>query len=153
MKGKQPIIDARTGRASTGPSDPLVDVRQNRGTPTEAAPTNRLILHPVLRAVRCAAARAPRFAAIFLVRVYQYTVSPALHWISPGGGCRFHPTCSEYSVGAFRAHGFVRGCWLTLRRILRCHPWGGAGYDPVPPAGPPPEKSRPPVHHPPCGRC
>ncbi len=106
-----------------------------------------------VRSAAALAARAPQFAAIILVRVYQYAISPALHWISPGGGCRFHPTCSEYSIGAFRAHGFVRGCWLTLRRILRCHPWGGAGYDPVPPAGPRAEKSRPPRHHPPCGHC
>jgi uncharacterized protein len=65
---------------------------------------------------------------IALVRLYQVTLG-----LFMGGHCRFQPTCSEYSIEAFRAHGVVRGCWLTIRRILRCHPFGGHGYDPVPP--------------------
>ena len=46
--------------------------------------------------------------------------------------CRFTPTCSEYAIQALRKHGPFRGAWLAARRILRCHPWGGSGYDPVP---------------------
>lgn len=65
---------------------------------------------------------------IVLVRLYQVT----LGWIM-GGHCRFHPTCSEYSIEALRIHGALRGSWLTIWRILRCHPFGGHGFDPVPP--------------------
>lgn len=68
-----------------------------------------------------------RHVFIFLIRVYQWTLSPLL-----GSNCRFHPTCSAYGVEAFRKRGAWRGFWLTLRRISRCHPWGGSGYDPVP---------------------
>lgn len=46
--------------------------------------------------------------------------------------CRFQPTCSSYALESFETHGAVRGTWFTLRRILRCHPWGGHGWDPVP---------------------
>jgi uncharacterized protein len=72
-----------------------------------------------------------RSIAIFLIRGYQLLLSPVL-----GNNCRFHPTCSEYAIEAVRAHGVVRGLWLTVRRIGRCHPWGGAGHDPVPPRRP-----------------
>lgn len=68
-------------------------------------------------------------ALIFLVRLYQATLSPLM-----GGHCRFHPTCSAYSIEALRTHGARRGAWLTVRRLLKCHPLGGAGFDPVPPA-------------------
>jgi len=62
------------------------------------------------------------------VRIYQATLSPLL-----GGYCRFQPTCSNYALTALTEHGAVRGGWMTLRRLLRCHPFGGAGWDPVPP--------------------
>lgn len=62
-----------------------------------------------------------------LIRAYQRHVSP---WKGPT--CRFVPTCSEYAAEAVRRHGVVRGLWLALRRLARCHPLGGAGYDPVP---------------------
>lgn len=65
---------------------------------------------------------------IAFVRLYQCTLAHVL-----GGHCRFNPTCSNYALDALRTHGAVRGCWLTLRRILRCHPWGPTGDDPVPP--------------------
>lgn len=65
---------------------------------------------------------------IVLVRLYQVTLGPFL-----GGHCRFDPTCSAYAIEAFRTHGAIRGGWLTLRRLVRCHPWGGGGFDPVPP--------------------
>jgi uncharacterized protein len=72
-----------------------------------------------------------RSIAIFLIRGYQLLLSPLL-----GNNCRFHPTCSEYAIEAIRAHGAARGLWLAVRRIGRCHPWGGAGHDPVPPRRP-----------------
>lgn len=75
-----------------------------------------------------------RSVVIGLLRVYQWTISPILHLISgPGGGCRFHPSCSAYAIEAVRVHGSVKGLRLAARRILRCHPWGGQGHDPVPP--------------------
>jgi putative membrane protein insertion efficiency factor len=64
---------------------------------------------------------------IGLVRVYQWTLSP---WLGPR--CRFAPSCSEYAITAIRRYGPLRGGWLGLKRILRCHPWGATGYDPVP---------------------
>ncbi|WP_072426850.1 membrane protein insertion efficiency factor YidD [Chitinimonas taiwanensis] len=64
---------------------------------------------------------------IALIQIYRYTLSPYL-----GRNCRFTPTCSEYGIQALRRHGAVRGGWLTIRRLCRCHPWGGHGHDPVP---------------------
>jgi putative membrane protein insertion efficiency factor len=61
------------------------------------------------------------------VRAYRLLLSP---WV--GNGCRFQPTCSAYALEALERHGGIRGGWLTVRRIARCHPWGGSGYDPVP---------------------
>jgi putative membrane protein insertion efficiency factor len=74
------------------------------------------------------------FVLIVLVRTYQIVVSPLLHMIAgPGMGCRFEPTCSRYAIEALKVHGPIRGLWLATKRILRCHPMGGHGYDPVPP--------------------
>jgi putative membrane protein insertion efficiency factor len=64
-----------------------------------------------------------------LVALYRLLVSP---WL--GANCRFDPSCSAYALEALREHGAFRGSWLAARRIGRCHPWGGSGYDPVPPA-------------------
>jgi putative membrane protein insertion efficiency factor len=64
---------------------------------------------------------------IWLVRVYQYAISPML-----GRSCRFHPSCSEYAVEALQRHGALKGAWLAIRRVGRCHPWHPGGYDPVP---------------------
>lgn len=61
------------------------------------------------------------------IRFYQLAISPHL-----GANCRFTPTCSQYAIEALRTHGPLKGLWLALRRISRCHPWGGSGYDPVP---------------------
>ena len=70
---------------------------------------------------------APRGAAILLIRLYQSCVSPLL-----GPRCRFYPSCSHYACEAMQTHGFLRGCWLALRRLLRCHPFNAGGFDPVP---------------------
>ncbi|PHV11794.1 membrane protein insertion efficiency factor YidD [Chitinimonas sp. BJB300] len=64
---------------------------------------------------------------IALVQLYRYAISPFL-----GPNCRFTPTCSQYAIDALRCHGARRGGWLTIRRLCRCHPWGGHGHDPVP---------------------
>jgi len=64
---------------------------------------------------------------IWLVRAYQLLVSP---WLPPS--CRFEPTCSCYAIEVLQRHGPLRGGWLALRRILRCHPWHPGGYDPAP---------------------
>ena len=70
---------------------------------------------------------------IFLIRIYQWTVSPFLRALCGGAcGCRFEPSCSQYCLEAVRRHGAARGLALGLRRVARCHPWGGCGYDPVP---------------------
>jgi len=61
-------------------------------------------------------------------RAYKVTLSPLI-----GRQCRFLPTCSDYSKQALIDHGLIRGGSLTLKRLCRCHPWGGSGYDPVPP--------------------
>ncbi len=66
--------------------------------------------------------------ALLLVRFYQIVLSPLLP-----SSCRFEPTCSQYMVDALKIHGLFYGLYLGTRRILSCHPWGGSGYDPVPP--------------------
>jgi putative membrane protein insertion efficiency factor len=72
---------------------------------------------------------------IALIRCYRLAVSPFLQVIcGPGCGCRFEPTCSQYFISALQNHGTLRGSMLGLHRIARCQPWGGCGYDPVPPA-------------------
>ena len=65
---------------------------------------------------------------IALIRAYQLLLSPFL-----GGACRFLPTCSVYATQAVEQHGALRGSWLALRRLARCHPLGSSGFDPVPP--------------------
>ena len=71
--------------------------------------------------------RVAIFPFIVLVRFYQLCISP----LTPSA-CRFTPTCSQYALEALRKHGLIKGLWLTVKRLLRCHPWGGSGYDPVP---------------------
>ncbi len=68
------------------------------------------------------------------VRVYRWGISPAKMFVfGPLAGCRYTPSCSEYALEAVRNHGALTGTWLTLKRLSRCHPWGGCGWDPVPP--------------------
>lgn len=69
----------------------------------------------------------PARGGVLLVRLYQAAVSPLLP-----PACRFEPSCSEYTCGALLAHGFSRGAWLAVKRLLRCHPFHGGGLDPVP---------------------
>ena len=67
------------------------------------------------------------FPLVLLVRLYQGILSP---WLP--NSCRFQPTCSQYMIEALQKHGPIKGLWLGIRRIARCHPWGGSGHDPVP---------------------
>ncbi len=72
-----------------------------------------------------------------LIRFYQRWISKPLHVLT-GGGCRYSPTCSHYAFEAIQRHGALRGGWLGLKRLGRCAPWGGTGFDPVPEEWPPP---------------
>lgn len=76
---------------------------------------------------RSVARKILSFPLILLIRFYQICISP----LKPAT-CRFTPTCSAYAIEALRKHGPIKGLYLAIRRILRCHPWGGSGYDPVP---------------------
>ena len=67
------------------------------------------------------------FPFIGLIKLYQWIISP---WLGPK--CRFTPTCSQYALEAFKRFGLFKGFWLSIKRISRCHPWGGHGFDPVP---------------------
>ena len=64
---------------------------------------------------------------ILPIRFYQLSISPMLP-----SSCRFTPTCSQYAIEAIQRHVAIRGLWLAIKRLARCHPWGGSGYDPVP---------------------
>lgn len=77
--------------------------------------------------MKSALSRATAGLLLGLIRAYQYLLSP---WV--GGACRYTPTCSAYAADAIRRFGPLRGGWLTVKRLARCHPWGSAGYDPVP---------------------
>lgn len=71
--------------------------------------------------------RLPKTTSIGLIRLYQAVVSPYL-----GPACRYDPSCSEYTATAIERHGVAKGLWIGARRLVRCHPLGGHGYDPVP---------------------
>jgi putative membrane protein insertion efficiency factor len=64
---------------------------------------------------------------LFFIKAYQYLISPML-----GPSCRYTPTCSEYAVQALKKYGAVKGGWLSVKRVGRCHPWHDGGYDPLP---------------------
>ena len=67
-----------------------------------------------------------KYIFIYLIKTYQYILSPLLP-----NACRYNPTCSQYGIEAFNKYGVFKGFWLTLKRISRCHPLGGSGYDPL----------------------
>jgi len=68
-----------------------------------------------------------KYIAILFIKLYQVLLSPLLP-----NACRFTPTCSQYTIEALKKHGFFKGLWLSIKRISRCRPGGGSGYDPVP---------------------
>ena len=67
------------------------------------------------------------FPFIFLVKIYQNIISPLFP-----PTCRYSPTCSEYAIQSLKKYGLVKGVYLSIKRIVNCHPWGGSGYDPIP---------------------
>ena len=70
-----------------------------------------------------------KYLLIGLLKAYRTLISPL-----SGQVCRYHPSCSQYALDAVTAHGSIRGSWLAVRRLARCHPWAAGGYDPVPPS-------------------
>jgi hypothetical protein len=77
---------------------------------------------------------AAQHVLILGIRLYRLVISPAkIFLFGPAAGCRFEPSCSAYAAQAVAEHGALAGGWLALKRIGRCHPWGGCGHDPVPP--------------------
>lgn len=97
-----------------------------RSLGTDAVPSGR-VRDALVRVARFVV-RIPAFVLIAVFRLWQLLASPTY-----GQTCRFYPSCSAYGVEAVRRHGAVRGSWLTVRRIARCHPWNPGGVDPVPP--------------------
>lgn len=83
-------------------------------------------------AMKSAVTKLPRRIATGLIRLYQWTLNPLL-----GGNCRFYPSCSQYGIEAVEQHGALRGSWMTVKRICKCHPLHEGGVDLVPPAAHP----------------
>lgn len=67
-----------------------------------------------------------RWVLVHMIVLYRVSLRRLL-----GGQCRFHPSCSQYALDALEKHGAMRGSWRTIKRVCRCHPWGGSGYDPA----------------------
>ncbi|MDA0347602.1 MAG: membrane protein insertion efficiency factor YidD [Verrucomicrobia bacterium] len=78
--------------------------------------------------------RFPRYIVVGLVFIYQHVLSPIKNaLLGPGGCCRFHPTCSEYTLESVKAHGTIKGLYFSIIRLSKCQPFHGGGYDPVKP--------------------
>ena len=67
------------------------------------------------------------YPLIFIIKIYQFIFSPLI-----GNNCRYFPTCSEYAIESLKLHGLLRGLFFAIKRILKCHPFGGHGFDPIP---------------------
>jgi hypothetical protein len=76
-------------------------------------------------------AKSLRAALVWLLTLPIYFYKACISPFTPAS-CRFTPTCSQYALEALKKHGPIKGLWLSIKRIARCHPWGGNGYDPVP---------------------
>lgn len=83
---------------------------------------------PLLKDLPVTLGNLARFPLLFLIRIYQKTISPSL----PDNTCRFYPTCSHYGYTSIYQYGVIRGGWMAFWRILRCNPFNAGGYDPVP---------------------
>lgn len=88
-------------------------------------------MKPVKFTIRMAS-KGTEWLLSILVILYRLFISPILHLLAPGSGCRFEPTCSDYALQAIRKHGPGKGSWLAIKRLAKCHPWGSYGFDPVP---------------------
>jgi putative membrane protein insertion efficiency factor len=102
--------------------------------PTEKVPSWELNRMMEPKPMSAWVARVPRASGRALIKAYRYTLSPLI-----GFHCRHLPTCSEYADQALQRYGLWAGGWMTLARLLRCHPWGGTGFDPVPEPGAKPD--------------
>ncbi len=63
---------------------------------------------------------------VYFIKFYQFSISPLI-----GSNCRFTPTCSDYAIQSLKENGLIRGLFFSLKRLLKCHPWGGSGFDPI----------------------
>jgi putative membrane protein insertion efficiency factor len=125
--------DAVIGAGAIG-AEPMsagvTDVERATSAQPSAEVSGRARLGRVARRTVRFAVRAPRYVPVLLLRAYRLLISPLY-----GPTCRFYPSCSAYALEAFEVHGVVRGGYLTVRRLARCHPWNPGGIDPVPPLG------------------
>jgi uncharacterized protein len=117
MNHQPPPEHQNIGAETSGGTDAGTDDRSPPSPSPPSPPAGRVLTPQFVLSV----------PFILLIRAYQIVLGPFM-----GGHCRFHPTCSEYGLEAYRKHGPIRGTWLTFWRIARCHPFGGSGFDPVP---------------------
>jgi hypothetical protein len=116
------VADEPADALADAPVDAVSDALADAPTTSEDLP-NEPTSRPVVKGL----AAVPQFLLILGVRLYQVALSPLL-----GGSCRYFPSCSAYAIEALERHGAMRGSWLAIRRIGRCHPFRPGGYDPVP---------------------
>jgi uncharacterized protein len=116
------VSEAGSVSTSDPASESSIAARGSAAAPAAASSRARRLLR--------FAVRAPRYVPVYLLKAYRLLISPLY-----GQTCRFYPSCSAYSLEAFETHGVLRGGYLTVRRLARCHPWNPGGIDPVPPVG------------------